>query len=235
MPSFSFSDPNVMSKTGRVVHTTWVANEHGFVDPVNGRHHLDPFSLKRIFILTGRTWLAAIMPECIRLPRWLIGAMFHKFWCCDMEMMIWLYFVSPRERPWRQRVCQTKTLVIAHTTCVSHAFKKEHQDWRIKDASCSVYPWACSVTSRSFSGWDKVYRIGIEVSGAYIDIERRLRSPAILFFHHGEKCWGKSAKLGNTWKRTKSCMPKLYCDLSHIRSWTHHWLWKISSPNVSQW
>ena len=50
-----------------------------------------------------------------------------------------LYFVSPRERPWRQRVFWRKTLVIARATCVfSHAFKKEHWDWRIKDASCSV-------------------------------------------------------------------------------------------------
>ena len=69
-----------------------------------------------------------------------------------------LYFVSPQERPWRQRVFRVKTLVIAHATCVlSHAIKKEHRDWRIKDASCSVYPWARSVTtSRSFSWWDKV-------------------------------------------------------------------------------
>ena len=68
-----------------------------------------------------------------------------------------VYFVSPRERPWRQRVFWSKTLVIARSTCVfSHAFKKEHRDWRIKDASCSVYPWALSVKSWPFSGWDKV-------------------------------------------------------------------------------
>ena len=46
------------------------------------------------------------------------------------------------------------TLVIAHATCVfSHTVKKEHRDWCIKDASCSVYPWACSVTSRPFMVW----------------------------------------------------------------------------------
>ena len=68
-----------------------------------------------------------------------------------------LYFVSPWERPWRQRVLWTKTLVVARATCgFFHAFKKEHWDWCIKIASCSVYPWARSVTSRSFSGWDKV-------------------------------------------------------------------------------
>ena len=54
-----------------------------------------------------------------------------------------LYFVSPRERPWRQHVFQRKTIVTARATCVfSHEFKKEHRDWRVKDASCSVYHWA---------------------------------------------------------------------------------------------
>ena len=67
-----------------------------------------------------------------------------------------LYFVSSRERPWRQRTFRRKALVIARETCVfSHSFKKEHRDWHIKDASWSVYSWTRSVTSRSFSGWDK--------------------------------------------------------------------------------
>ena len=36
-----------------------------------------------------------------------------------------LYFVSPRERPWRQHVVQNSTLVIARVTSVfSHAFKR---------------------------------------------------------------------------------------------------------------
>ena len=40
-----------------------------------------------------------------------------------------LYFVSPRERPWRQHVFWRKTLVIARATCaLSHALKKEHWD-----------------------------------------------------------------------------------------------------------
>ena len=66
---------------------------------------------------------------------------------------LWLYFVSPWERPWCQRVFQTNTFVIGRATCVfSHAFKKEHLDWCIKDTSCGVYPWARSVASRSFSG-----------------------------------------------------------------------------------
>ena len=38
----------------------------------------------------------------------------------------------------------------------SRVFKKEHWDWRIQDASCSVYHWTQAVTSRSFSGWDSL-------------------------------------------------------------------------------
>ena len=45
----------------------------------------------------------------------------------------------------------------ARNLCVFSRVQKGTQDWRIKDAYCSVYPWARSVTSRSFSGWEKVY------------------------------------------------------------------------------
>ena len=64
---------------------------------------------------------------------------------CMIVVLIWdnyLYFVSPRERPWRPDVFWRKTLVTTRATCVfSHMFKKEHRDWCIKDASCSMYPW----------------------------------------------------------------------------------------------
>ena len=48
-----------------------------------------------------------------------------------------LYFVSPEERPWCQRIFWTKTLVIAYATCMFH--HASNKDWHIKDASCSVY------------------------------------------------------------------------------------------------
>ena len=68
-----------------------------------------------------------------------------------------LYFVSPRARPWRQRVVQNNTLVIARVTSVfSHTFKKESRDWRTNDAFGSVYPSTRWVTSWSFTRWDKV-------------------------------------------------------------------------------
>ena len=41
----------------------------------------------------------------------------------------------------------------------SHAFKKEHRDWGLKDAFYSVYPWSRSATSQSF--WDETKYITI--------------------------------------------------------------------------
>ena len=71
--------------------------------------------------------------------------------------MMYVYFVSPWEWPWCQRVFQRKMLNITRVPCVlSHAFRNESRDWRIKDASCSVFPSLRSVMSRSFPGWDKV-------------------------------------------------------------------------------
>ena len=65
------------------------------------------------------------------------------------DIQIGLYFVSPRERPWRQLVVQNNTLVIAGVTSVfSHAFKKESWDWRTDYAFDSVYPTTRWVTSR---------------------------------------------------------------------------------------
>ncbi|XP_072021533.1 dehydrogenase/reductase SDR family member 1-like [Amphiura filiformis] len=73
------SDPNIMKKTGKILHTAWIADEFRFHD-VNGRHHLNPFCLKRMLLMTGHTWLASVMPEFVRIPSWFIAAMFHKFY-----------------------------------------------------------------------------------------------------------------------------------------------------------
>ena len=45
-----------------------------------------------------------------------------------------LYFVSLRERPWRQRVVQNNMLVFVRVTFVFyHTFKKESRHWRTND------------------------------------------------------------------------------------------------------
>ena len=60
--------------------------------------------------------------------------------CCDIFLFLLsktggIYFVSPREWPWRQRMVQNNTLVIARVTSVfSHAFKNESRDWRTNEA-----------------------------------------------------------------------------------------------------
>ncbi|XP_072050027.1 dehydrogenase/reductase SDR family member 1-like [Amphiura filiformis] len=72
------TDPNIMKKSGKIVLTTWIANEFGYSD-VDGRHHLNPFSIKYMLTLTGHTWLAALMPEFVRFPMWLMAVMNHHF------------------------------------------------------------------------------------------------------------------------------------------------------------
>lgn len=72
------TDPNVMKKSGRIIHTTAVANEFGFND-VDGRHHLHMFSLKNLLVTSGHTWMAAITPEFFRFPGWMVAGAFHHF------------------------------------------------------------------------------------------------------------------------------------------------------------
>ena len=72
----------------------------------------------------------------------------HTAWQRSMQ----LYFVSPGEWPFRQRVLRRKMLVNVRSTCVlSNAFTGIDAY-----AFCSVYLLARSVTSRSFSGLDKL-------------------------------------------------------------------------------
>ena len=91
------------------------------------------FMMQAYIIIRCRTVVETHFCWPTLLPSWLVF------------MMRGLYFVSHREQRWHQHVFWMKTLVIARATCVlSHAFEKEHRDWRIKDASCSVYPWVRS-------------------------------------------------------------------------------------------
>ena len=114
-------------------------------------------------------WHTNVYPcWCIR---WEIGSVFS--WLNNnakgpqskhrTELSLWcraLYFVSPRERQWRQCVVQNKPLVIACVISVcSHAIKKESLDWRTINAFCRFYPLTHGVTSRSFSKRDKVYTL----------------------------------------------------------------------------
>ena len=70
-------------------------------------------------------------------------------------LSVTMYFVTPREGPRRQRIPEKDTHYGACNMCFLTRSKKEHRDWRIKDASRSMYPWARLATSRPFLGWDK--------------------------------------------------------------------------------
>ena len=75
---------------------------------------------------------------------------FHQFcqFCNSLPILYQWWGIIPVIYSGGRRLSSRSQLVF------SHAFKKGHWDWRIKDASCIVYPWARSVTSRSFSGWE---------------------------------------------------------------------------------
>ena len=79
-------------------------------------HQIDNgFSLVQQTALTSYPWVRS------NFTKWLLdsAASLSKRTCTS------LYFVSPRERSWRQRVFQRRMLVIARATCAfSHAFKK---------------------------------------------------------------------------------------------------------------
>ena len=68
-----------MKKSGKIVLTATLAREFGFCD-INGEHHLHPFSLKYAFTMTGHSWLAAMTPEFIKAPNWMVAAAFHHIY-----------------------------------------------------------------------------------------------------------------------------------------------------------
>ena len=50
-------------------------------------------------------------------------------------------------------LCLTSRTTVTSIPSLSRA--QLDKDWQVKDVSCSVYPWVCSVMLRSFLGWDK--------------------------------------------------------------------------------
>ena len=49
--SLIISDPKIMKKSGKIIHTTTLAREFGFTD-INGEHHLNPFTIKYSLVMS---------------------------------------------------------------------------------------------------------------------------------------------------------------------------------------
>ena len=71
------SDPNVMSKTGRILFTADLAREYGFKD-TDGRIP-DILTIKNVLLSNGNTWLAALTPGFLRVPHVLLHYASYKF------------------------------------------------------------------------------------------------------------------------------------------------------------
>ena len=71
-------DPQIMSKTGRILLTINLAYEYGFSED-DGSYPGDILSMKWRLRLQGRTWLAAITPSFVRIPMILLHYASYKF------------------------------------------------------------------------------------------------------------------------------------------------------------
>ena len=72
------ADPNIMTKTGRILMTYDLAQEYGFTD-VDGEVHGNIRSIKKRLIGAGYTKTAMIVPEYIRVPLSLLHYYSYKF------------------------------------------------------------------------------------------------------------------------------------------------------------
>ncbi|KAL5016967.1 hypothetical protein ScPMuIL_006556 [Solemya velum] len=73
------TDPNIMRKSGRVLLSTDLGSEYGFVD-VDGRTPQSMRSLQFIMSTSRYTkWISGWVPSCVKLPKWLVSLAGNKF------------------------------------------------------------------------------------------------------------------------------------------------------------
>ena len=71
-------DSNIMKKTGRILFTHDLSREYNFTEE-DGSLPFDTMSLKSVLLQGKHTWLAAITPEFIKMPKVLIYLAGFKF------------------------------------------------------------------------------------------------------------------------------------------------------------
>jgi len=72
------SDPNIMSRSGRIVTTADVADQHDLSDE-DGSKPFNLFSVKHILQYGGHTWVATLIPQWLKLPRFVVALAGNKF------------------------------------------------------------------------------------------------------------------------------------------------------------
>jgi dehydrogenase/reductase SDR family protein 1 len=76
--AFLAADPNIMKKSGRILLTSDLGAEFGFVD-VNGKTPTDGRSLKMLLVNYGYRRTAWFIPAWIKIPRWVVYLSGYKF------------------------------------------------------------------------------------------------------------------------------------------------------------
>ena len=72
------TDPNIMNKTGKIVMTCDLGNEYGLKDK-DGHSPMDMCSVKTALLQTKYSWMAAMTPSFVRIPKWLLSLGGNKF------------------------------------------------------------------------------------------------------------------------------------------------------------
>ncbi|XP_071091825.1 dehydrogenase/reductase SDR family member 1-like [Haliotis cracherodii] len=72
------TDSNIMKKTGRILISTDLGYEYGFVD-IDGKTPPNPRQIKFLVAYSGASWLAGIIPGFLKIPLWVLALMGNKF------------------------------------------------------------------------------------------------------------------------------------------------------------
>ena len=73
------TDPNIMKKSGKILLTHDLGQEYGLQDK-EGHSPMDMRSVKSALSQTGHTWMAALTPAFVRIPKWILALGGNKFY-----------------------------------------------------------------------------------------------------------------------------------------------------------
>merc|ERR1711936_1404268 len=72
------ADKNIMARSGEIINTADIGREFGFVD-TNGKSPIDFRQVKVLVAFGGFPGLAAMIPDFVRIPLWVMHFGSYKF------------------------------------------------------------------------------------------------------------------------------------------------------------
>jgi len=72
------AESNIMDRTGKIINTADVAREYGIKD-IDGTVPIDLRQLNAVLTYEGYSGLAAWIPDCVRIPHWIMHFLSYKF------------------------------------------------------------------------------------------------------------------------------------------------------------